>query len=176
MAKKKSSYDEELQALDIERRRALSDCDYAAYSVLCDLCGIIDDESAYERGLADRREVIPFEELQEDVGGLEEVVEEGGEKTPLKRPRKKRQIKPELVPKYIELYETAKRQGLDPDNVFEQTYQKRLLYSAVMYNKLIAGDGERVEIEDAKQTRIGNAFKDAYYRGKRLLEERTEGR
>lgn len=74
MAKKKLTHEEALGLLDEQRRQALGNCDYAAYATLCDECGIIDDEAAYERGCADRRGLTPVHELMED--GLEGVVKQ----------------------------------------------------------------------------------------------------
>jgi len=79
MAKQKPTYEEEMQALDEQRRNALEQGDYRSYAYLCDQLGFDpEDELAYERGIMEseieRRGDL--EEPSEDVGGLEEVVKE----------------------------------------------------------------------------------------------------
>jgi len=79
MAKKqepKPSYQEEMQALDVERIKALEDRDGPAYAHLCDELGIVDHEDSelYELGLFESRRVEPSGEFEEDFGELEQVV------------------------------------------------------------------------------------------------------
>lgn len=147
-----TNYEEDIQELDKQRIEALSDRDACAYASLCDKLG-----------------VEPEDKLLYEQGGLEKNVQG---KRSVRKPRKRREIKPELVPKYIQLYQISRQRGLNPDNVFDDYVQKLDLVHEIMgYGKLNASGGERVEIDEAKQSRLGYVFRDAYYRGKRLSEE-----
>ena len=156
---KKTDYD----LLDEERKKALTDGDYPAYAYLCDECGVDpEDFQAYERGQLDRRSRTPIRDLNPS-----ESLE--GRLRPEKKTSKKREFRLDLKPKYVALYKAAKGSQVNPDNIFADTYLKRvLLHNYMDYNKLISGSQERVSIDDAKEARVGEVFKQCFYRGKKL--------
>lgn len=179
MAKKKSTYQEEMQALDEQRRNALEQGDYRAYAYLCDECGVKpEDNGAYERGRMEsemeRSRDYGKTNSHLQVGGLEGVVKKAVVDTKVANGlgKRKRTLKPGLAAKYKVLYEAAMEVRVNPDNVFEDTeIKKRLLREHMEYTKLIVGKGERVLLDDAKKTRVGSVFRDCFYRGRNVYLE-----
>ena len=168
---KKSTYEKEMQALDALRTSALEQGDYRSYAYLCDELGVQpEDEFAYERGsMESEMERKGDLGVEEEVGGLEKAVRKAvvDAKVANGSGKRKRTLKPGLAVKYKVLYEAAMEVGVNPDNVFEDTEtKKRLLREYMEYTKLIVGKGERVFLDDAKNTRIGSVFRDCFYRGR----------
>jgi hypothetical protein len=149
------------------RVRALEEQDAKTYSRLCSDLGLsldsVEDRFLYEQGAG-------LEQVEEEYfqGLVEKLIEE---RESLKsKKRKGRKIKPENQIKYNLIVEAAEREGIDVDDIFANTSEKKEHLRKIMgYNGLRIGAGfgpeSSIPLNSAKPERVGEVYKQCFYRG-----------
>jgi len=149
---------DEITRLEEQRVVALQNQDARAYTMICDQLGLTDIEDLflYDSGASyDKAEKLYFSQLADDMLKQE---------MPVKKPRKKRIRKKQV--EYNKLRRESDRVGINVGNVFEDTGVKiKHLREIMGYTHLFVGRGEKIRLEDAKPTRVGEAYKKCYDMG-----------
>ena len=158
---------ESLASVEVLRVKALEEQDAKSYSRLCSDLGLsrdsVEDKYLYDAGAG--LQGVEDEYFQKLA---EELIEDRESLKPKKR--KGRKVKPENQMKYNLLAEAAEKERINVDNIFVDTEKKINHLRTIMgYSGLRIGSGRGyesfVELDSAKPERVGEVYKQCFYRG-----------